>query len=258
MIPPIMRPHEVALLLDFDGTLVPYASETRLVPKVDPRLPRLLQLLAKETMGATAIVSGRGVAEIDKLLGPLHLTISGTHGFEFRAATASPIEYDIGDGGYDRIIDGLKHLYLISSAWAEKHSGVSVERKALTLVLHFHEAPDIATVAYEFALEACKEMPDFALQAGSGVAEFRPAGSDKGRSIGRIMTRAPFSGRIPVFIGDDLADEAGFLAVNSLGGVSVRVGEGKSNALYRLQDAHEVLKYIESIVNRAKVDRMAI
>ena len=59
------------------------------------------------------------------------------------------------------------------------------------------------------------------------------------------MARPPFSGRIPVFAGDDPADEPGFEAVNALGGISVRVGAPRpSAARYALRDAHAVLAWL--------------
>ena len=55
--------------------------------------------------------------------------------------------------------------------------------------------------------------------------EFVPEGSDKGRALARMMARAPFAGRVPVFVGDDLTDEYGFGAANRAGGWSVLVGQ---------------------------------
>lgn len=237
-------------MLDFDGTLVPYASETRLVPVIDPRLPDLLERLGKHTNGATAIVSGRGVNELQSLLGPLHLPILGTHGFEFRANPGAAIELESAETGARDVIEGLDQLYARSSTWAKRYPGVSVERKALTLVVHFHDAPEMADLAYRFARETCNDIPGFALQAGRGVAEFRPANVDKGSAIKRLMGKPPFSGRKPIFIGDDLADEAGFSVVNSLGGISIKVGPGQSNAHFSLPSSQQVLAYLEAISMR--------
>ena len=247
MRPPIIAPTDVALMLDFDGTLVPYASETRLVPVIDPGLPDLLGRLAKFTNGATAIVSGRGIGELQTLLGPIHIPIIGTHGFEFRANPSAAIELESSEAGAREIIDGLDCLLALSSDWAKKHRGVSVERKALTLVLHFHDAPEMADLTYRFAQDARRQIPGFAIQTGQGVTEFTPANVNKGSAIGRLMSRSPFSGRKPVFIGDDLADEAGFSVVNSLGGISIKVGPGESSAPFSLLNSQEVLTYLESI-----------
>lgn len=245
--PPVVSPDEVALMLDFDGTLVTYASETRLVPVIDPELPGLLERLDKDTSGATAIVSGRGVNELQGLLGPIRLPILGTHGFEFRAHPEAAIELESSASNTRDVLDGLDRLYAQSTRWAQKHRGVSTERKTLTVVIHFHGAPEMADLAYQFARNACDENPGFALQAGRGVAEFRPAHVDKGSAIKRLMDKPPFSGRRPVFIGDDLADEAGFLVVNALGGISIKVGPGKSAAPFFLATPSDVLAYLGSI-----------
>ena len=63
------------------------------------------------------------------------------------------------------------------------------------------------------------------------------------------MQSPPFHGRIPVFLGDDLTDEQGFSVVNNLGGISVKIGKGKSQAKYRLENTAEVHQWLASILN---------
>jgi trehalose 6-phosphate phosphatase len=64
------------------------------------------------------------------------------------------------------------------------------------------------------------------LQRGKMVLELRPRGTDKGSAIRAFMAEQPFAGRTPVFIGDDVTDEAGFATINQLNGISIRVGDG--------------------------------
>ena len=77
------------------------------------------------------------------------------------------------------------------------------------------------------------------------LLELRPAGSDKGQAIRAFMSEPPFRGRTPLFIGDDVADEAGFDAVNALGGVSIKVAGGPTVARWRLPDVGAVLTWLE-------------
>ncbi len=58
------------------------------------------------------------------------------------------------------------------------------------------------------------------------------------------MQEAPFAGRIPVFVGDDLTDEAGFGVVNHAGGISVKVGVGATQAAWRLESVPDVWRWL--------------
>jgi trehalose 6-phosphate phosphatase len=86
------------------------------------------------------------------------------------------------------------------------------------------------------------------LLRGKMVLEIKPLDGDKGTAIAAFMTEPPFAGRTPVFVGDDVTDEDGFLAVNALGGVSVKVNAGPSSAGYRLPDTDAVIDWLEELV----------
>ena len=60
--------------------------------------------------------------------------------------------------------------------------------------------------------------------------EVKPVGIDKGRATQAIMSRPPFLGRAPVFIGDDVTDEDGMQVARSMGGIGLRVQEHFSDA----------------------------
>jgi trehalose 6-phosphate phosphatase len=89
---------------------------------------------------------------------------------------------------------------------------------------------------------------DLIIQKGKCVVEAKPAGFDKGTAIEEYLTEAPFKGRRPVFIGDDLNDEHGFAAINRVDGISVKVGAEETCARYRLPDVAAVRAWLADVL----------
>ncbi|MCS6758588.1 MAG: hypothetical protein MO852_05750 [Candidatus Devosia euplotis] len=59
------------------------------------------------------------------------------------------------------------------------------------------------------------------------MLEARPRGASKGDALRAFMLEGPFIGRTPVFIGDDVTDEDGFIAAQDLGGIGIKLGDGE-------------------------------
>lgn len=239
--PSDLDPRAVALFLDYDGTLVRYASDDLMNPKRDPDLPGLLAALAEATAGAVALVSGRGIGELDGLVAPARVAASGTHGAELRRGPAEAIEVLFRP-------DGLAAPIAACEALAAEIPGLDIEIKHLTFVLHFHRRREREAEIVDFCRRLCADRPDLVPALGHGLVEFKPAGGDKGVGIARLMERAPFAGRRPVFLGDDIPDEAGFALVDRLGGVSIRVGAGESGARHRLADPAAVRAWLAGLL----------
>ncbi|STJ54537.1 Trehalose-phosphatase [Escherichia coli] len=94
-----------------------------------------------------------------------------------------------------------------------------------------------------------------ALQQGKCVVEIKPRGTSKGEAIAAFMQEAPFIGRTPVFLGDDLTDESGFAVVNRLGGMSVKIGTGATQASWRLAGVPDVWSWLEMITTALQQKR---
>jgi trehalose 6-phosphate phosphatase len=78
------------------------------------------------------------------------------------------------------------------------------------------------------------------------VVEAKAALADKGDAIASFMREAPFAGRRPVFVGDDVTDEAGFNWVQTLGGgLGIKIGEGESRAQMRLDNPAALHQWLE-------------
>jgi trehalose 6-phosphate phosphatase len=232
--PPLPRASDTwAFFLDIDGTLVEFAPRPDAV-RIDPATVQLVGRLHTGTGGAVALVSGRPIVTIDDLFAPLHLPVVGQHGVERRDARGhlhihSPAP------------EALRRAAATLAAATARHTGLVFEDKALSLTLHYRQAPQLEGYVRETVTAVAAELGDeYELLNGKMMIEVKPAGRSKGAAIGDFLREAPFEHRLPVFIGDDRTDEYGFGAVNRVGGHSVKVGAGETSARWRLADPQAV------------------
>jgi trehalose 6-phosphate phosphatase len=78
------------------------------------------------------------------------------------------------------------------------------------------------------------------------VFEIKPSGFSKATAIKAFLKEPPFSGRKPVFVGDDLTDQDGFRMVEDAGGMSIAVGT-RVRAQFSLADAAAVRDWLQAI-----------
>jgi trehalose 6-phosphate phosphatase len=229
-----------ALFLDVDGTLLEIAPRPELV-RVPHGLPALLRSLSEQRQGALALISGRPLAELDRLFQPWHGAAAGLHGIERRRA----------NGMLDRILDsaGAAALDWIRpqlAALAHGDSGLIVEDKGATLALHYRAVPDREQELRAYA-EALQRQTGTAIRliTGKMVMEFQPRNVNKGLAIAGFMAEPPFIGRQPVFVGDDTTDEDGFSEIRKRGGFAIRVGSAcETAAHYALPSVATVLAWL--------------
>jgi len=216
-----------AFFLDVDGTLVDIAETPE---AVDPGPHEIALLKRLAAQAPVALISGRSLARIDELFAPLVLPAAGQHGVERRGADGKRHRHRFPVAALKPAAGGIR-------SFAERHKGLVFEDKGASVALHYRKAPQLAAVAQTAVRDAAAPLGEAVeVQHGKMVVELKPAGCDKGKAIEAFMREAPFSGRTPVFIGDDVTDEYGFRTVNRLGGHSVKVGEGLSAARWRLAD----------------------
>jgi trehalose 6-phosphate phosphatase len=167
--------------------------------------------------GALAVVSGRTIATLDRFLGPTSFPAAGVHGAELRLPDGELISV-----AAPRFLDEARRAF---STFASSHPRVRLEDKGVAVALHFRGAPELETAAVDLARAVAAEtLGEMSVQLGKMVVELGPARVDKGRALATLMEHAPFRGRRPVAVGDDLTDESMFVAARMLGGMAVRVG----------------------------------
>ena len=227
-----------ALFLDFDGTMVDIAPQPDAVHVPQP-LIGVLQEVQAYLQGAAAVISGRPIEQIDDYLSPLQLAVAGVHGAERRSS----------DGQMHFLnTHPLDPVELAACTLADRHPGLLVENKRGSLALHYRQRPELEDLCVTTMQQAVAESPGLTLLRGKMVVEAKPGGASKGRAIEAFLAEAPFAGRTPVFIGDDITDEVGFSTVQRLGGLGIKVGEGATCAWRRLADPAALRRELEAAI----------
>ncbi|MDX3905534.1 MAG: trehalose-phosphatase [Pigmentiphaga sp.] len=233
-----------AFFFDLDGTLAPIAAVPEAAAVPAPTLA-LLQHLQDATRGAVAVVSGRAIDVLDRMLAPMRVPAAGLHGSQWRGPDRRLWEMPVDRAEADRLRAAL-------AALAARYPGIRLEDKGLSFAVHYRHAPELeSTIRDEVAQIAAPFGQRYALQYGKMVAEVKPRGADKAQAIERFMAIAPYAGRVPVMAGDDLTDEPAFDAVNRLGGISIKIGDGDSVAAWRLADPAALALWLEGLLPEA-------
>lgn len=216
-----------ALFLDVDGTLLELRNTPgQVVASRD--VMRLLPLLLDHFGGAVALLSGRTIADLDRIFHPLKLPCAGVHGAERRDTR----------GLVSRIpaeADALAGARTEFSALARRNPGMLVEDKGLGIALHSRLAPHAADAAHALArAHADASGGRLRVQRGKHVAELKPAAAAKGTALTAFLAEPGFAGRLPLAVGDDVTDADSFEAARRLGGCAVGVGPSAIGANYHL------------------------
>jgi trehalose 6-phosphate phosphatase len=202
-----------ALFLDLDGTLIDIAPRHDEV-WVAPDLPGVLTRLRKSLGGALAIVSGRPLHDIVSLLPIDDLCIAAEHGARLRLPDGTLEEHPADRGTW------IAAIQVALPRWP----GAFLEEKTIGLVIHYRQAPGFGAEIEAFMRDLIAPASGRAELLSALMAfEIRPAGVGKGHAVDRLMQLAPFAGRVPVFIGDDVTDEEGMAAAVAHGGTGLHV-----------------------------------
>jgi trehalose 6-phosphate phosphatase len=233
---------ELAVLLDIDGTLLDLAPTPREV-WVPPGLSKTLNRLLEKTSGALALVSGRSLNDIDLIFAPEQFPAVGGHGAEMRLTTdneavathAPPLD---------------KELKRRLAAIAKLSPGILLEDKGYSLALHYRLAPHAEKAIYEAVSLIRADLPNAPIEVmpGKCVCEIKHSGFNKASGVIELMSHAPFKGRRPIFIGDDVTDESVFAIMPDFGGLSFSVGRRAQGVANYFDDPAEVRAWLARLV----------
>jgi trehalose 6-phosphate phosphatase len=244
-VPASLIPHlsETAVLLDIDGTLLDLMPTPREV-WVPPGLSKTLNRLMERTNGALALVSGRSLNDIDLIFAPDHFPAVGGHGAEMRidldsesvAAHAPPMD---------------KELKRRLAAIAKLSPGILLEDKGYSLALHYRLAPHAEKAIYAAVSLIRADLPNAPIEVlpGKCVCEIKHSGFTKASGVRELMTREPFKGRRPFFIGDDVTDETVFAIMPDMDGLAFSVGRRAKGVAGHFDAPSDVREFLTHLLD---------
>lgn len=222
------------LLLDYDGTLVPFHNRPE-AAEPDTQLINLLQHLAEDTANKLVIISGRDRHTLDEWLGDIPLSMIAEHGAWYKESGQAWQRRCDADGSWKR------EFLEVLQAFTRSTPGALIEEKSFSLAWHYRQCE--ASLANRRAAEIMQALEGKAAAAGlqildgDKVLEFRNPAFNKGRSASRAMNHEKFD--FILGVGDDTTDEDMFAALPS-GAVTIKVGTHITAASYFVSNYKEV------------------
>lgn len=240
-------PGDIAILLDFDGTLVEIADHPDEVA-VLPETRIVLASLARVLDGALAVVTGRAIGDIDRFLEPLCLPVAGVHGLERRGASGAVHASEVDSGAIATLREALQRL-------VGEEPGLLLETKPGSVALHYRARPELERRCIEAVHRSVSGINGINLLHGKMVIEAKSGDHTKADAVAGFMAEPPFLGRLPIFAGDDSTDEFAFRAIGEHDGLSIKIGNGETAALYRASNTGEFLGWLTTLA--ARLERKA-
>ena len=241
---------EVAVFLDYDGTLTPIVARPDLAI-LDPATRSAIEALA--AVCRVAIVSGRDTANVRDMVQIDGLIYAGSHGFDIAGPEGWSLQHE----------EGAEFLPAIEQAERELHEaldgieGTLVERKKYALATHFRLVDPKQVPAVAEAVDAVHARhPDLRVTGGKKILELRPAIEwDKGKAVSWLLQALGLARDdvMPFYIGDDTTDEDAFRELKMYGiGLVVRDEPHPTLAHYALDHTGEVKDFLEAMTASLK------
>ncbi|MCL7488229.1 MAG: trehalose-phosphatase [Desulfobulbaceae bacterium] len=238
-----------AIFLDYDGTLTPIVDNPA-AAKLDKHGRRILRKVSQHLFAA--VISGRGLEDIQKMVGIDELIYAGSHGFEISDGSG----YFEGRPEKKRYLEALQDAEKQLRSIAGEMPGVKIERKPYAVAAHYRN------VSAEFIPPLEQKINDIETSSaelkktsGKKIFELRPAVDwHKGQALRKMIEHfhTDCSRVTPLYIGDDTTDEDAFCEIAE-SGVAILVSEEPRStaARYRLRNPSEVLTFLENLADMA-------
>jgi len=230
------------ILLDYDGTLVPFAAKPEKAKPGDEVI-RLLEELAENTKSEVVLISGRDKGTLDKWFSGLNIGLVAEHGAWVKEQGG---EWEIAEA---LTSDWKEQIRPILELCVDRTPGSFIEEKEFSLVWHYRKAhSSLGDVrARELVNDLRNLTANLNLQVleGSKVVEVKNAGVNKGRAALRWISKGKWD--FMLAIGDDLTDEDVFKVLPATA-CSIKVRFSASAAKFNLGSPSQVRALLKEMI----------
>ena len=243
----------LALFLDYDGTLTP------IVPRpedaiLSDSMRRTLKKLADHC--TVAIISGRDLPDVQKLVGIETIFYGGSHGFDVTGPKGRHIELQQGKA-YLPVLDRAQKA--LEEGLADI-PGAAVERKRFSIAAHYRNVEEGKEGAVEAAVDrVLSDHSELRKSGGKKIYELQPAVDwNKGKALLWLVEKLGLdrSEVLPIYIGDDVTDEDAFRVLAGWGiGIVVRNSPRSTSAQYALEDPDDVERFLRLLIRTVTSDQ---
>ncbi len=243
------RAKRLAVCLDYDGTLTPIVDRPELALLSD-RMRRILDRLSD--VATVAIISGRDLVDLRRLVSLDQLFYAGSHGFEVGGPTLSDAPAEHGTE-YLPALDAAEQALRSRLAGID---GVLVERKHLSVAVHYRlVAEDDRAQVKEITDQVVETHSELRRTLGKMVYDLQPdIDWHKGKAVRALLGTLDLNHDdvLAIYIGDDITDEDAFLELRDTGiGIVVKGAKRSTWASFSAADTNEVADLLEAIFEHA-------
>ncbi|MEM1165776.1 MAG: trehalose-phosphatase [Planctomycetota bacterium] len=223
---------------DYDGTLAPIVEDPT---NARPSRESIVALRALTELPQThvAVISGRSLRDLADMtkLGE-EVMLVGSHGSEFDQDFSRSLTQDQRDLR-ERIVAEMRRL-------AEPDRHFHIEEKPASIAFHYRNVePDVASVAVNALIDGPVNWDGVQAKFGKMVLELSVVHTSKGTAIDTLRQRV--GATHVMYVGDDVTDEDAFARLTGPD-VSIKVGEGATDARYRVDDTEDVARFLAHLV----------
>ncbi len=228
------------IILDYDGTLVPFHADPKgAVPSRE--LLKLLMLLSMQPGNRVVISSGRDRHTLEAWLGRLPIDLAAEHGASYKEQ--GMWHHKIRRTKWDKeIMDVVKRTM-------RRTPGSKIEEKDTALVWHYRNVDtwlaDLRVTQLVNALIAPCYRHNLQVMKGNKIVEIKPADISKGAEAKRLIDQASYD--CVIAIGDDTTDEEMFLALPP-DAITIKVGQNSAASKFNIPSQQQTILFLNRLI----------